>query len=51
MKCSALSGMSCSTRKYPGPNAIVMPLQGDPGEETDERAQESSMGFLRLSKI
>lgn len=51
VKCSTLSGLSCPGRNYPGPSAIVLPLQGNTEEETGElRAQESSYSIFRIIK-
>lgn len=36
VKYCALSGIFCPTRNYPGPNSIVLPLQGNIEEKTDE---------------
>ena len=48
VKHSALSGTSCSTGKYPSPNAIQLSLVGDSGAETGEGVQASFMEFLKL---
>lgn len=52
VKYCALSGIFCPTRNYPGPNAIVLPLQGNIEEKTGKgKHRRVLMRFPGLPKI